>query len=84
MAGAGKLKNIGPVSTGWLREIGINSQEELEAMGAVEAYRQLRVLHPKRVSLNLLYGLEASLLGIPLNHLPQEIRDQLKAEAERE
>ena len=55
---------IGPVSTAWLREIGIESADDLKRIGIVEAYRQIKALHPREVSLNLLYGLEAALVGI--------------------
>jgi hypothetical protein len=34
------------------------------------------------VTLNMLWGLQAALLGIPWNLLPQDIKDQLRKEVE--
>ena len=72
---------IGPVSREWLHEIGVTSLEDLQAIGSVEAYRRAHERHPDRVSLNLLYGLEALLLGIDWRVLPQEIKEELKRQA---
>lgn len=73
---------LGPVSAGWLREIGIESAEDLRQVGVVEAYRQAKVNHPREVSLNLLYGLEAALTGVHWNALPPERKAELKREAQ--
>jgi DNA transformation protein and related proteins len=78
-----RLMNIGPVSTGWLNEAGIHTQEDLEALGAVEAYRRVKALHPDKVSLNLLYGLEAALTKRRWNSLSPEEKAALRAEAEK-
>jgi DNA transformation protein len=75
---------IGAVSTGWLLEIGIQSAGDLRRVGVVEAYRQMKANHPREVSLNLLYGLEAALLGIHWNALPPERKAELKHEAQGE
>ena len=80
----GRLMNIGPVSTGWLNEAGIHTQEALEALGAVEAYRPVKALHPDKVSLNMLYGLEAALTNRHWNSLSPEEKAALRAEAEKE
>ena len=71
---------IGPVSTAWLREIGIESADDLKRIGIVEAYRQIKALHPREVSLNLLYGLEAALVGIHWKDIPPERKAELKSE----
>jgi len=73
---------IGPVSTGWLREIGIESAADLQRIGVVEAYRQIKAMHPREVSLNLLYGLEAAVVGIRWTDIPPERKAELKAESE--
>ena len=49
---------------------------------ALEAYRQMKANHPREVSLNLLYGLEAALLGVHWNSLPPERKAELKREAQ--
>jgi DNA transformation protein len=74
---------IGPVSEGWLREIGIESADDLRRIGVVEAYRRAKANHPEKVSLNLLYGLEAALVGVHWNAVPQERKDELKRAAEQ-
>jgi DNA transformation protein len=56
--------NPGSRSAGWLREAGFQSLAEVQAVGSVEAYRRTKALHPRSVSLNLLWALEAALLGI--------------------
>ncbi len=73
---------IGPVSEGWLREIGIESADDLQRMGVVEAYRRAKLNHPREVSLNLLYGLEAALVGVHWNALPPERKAELQRAAE--
>lgn len=73
---------IGPVSRGWLAEIGIENLAQLREMGAVAAYIRLKEMYPKRVSLNLLYGLHSILEGIPANQIPDEIKTALRKQAE--
>jgi DNA transformation protein and related proteins len=75
-----ELSNIGPVSIGWLVQCGITSRSDLEAMGAVMAYKIVKHRVPA-ASLNLLYGLHAALTGVHWTALSAEIKAQLKAEA---
>ena len=73
------LQNLGPRSQEWLNAIGIHTLTDLEEVGAVEAYRQLKELdYP--VTLNLVYGIQGALLNCPWNHLPPGVRDDLKAQ----
>lgn len=58
---------FGPVSAGRLREIGIETLDDLRRVGVVEAYCRAKANHPREVSLNLLWGLEASLTGVRWN-----------------
>jgi hypothetical protein len=37
---------------------------------------------PEKVSLNLLYGLQAALLDLPWNELPADIKSELRKQAE--
>lgn len=53
---------------------------DVEAVGSVETYRRTKALHPREVSLNLLWALEAALLGIRWDELPPEIKDELRAQ----
>lgn len=74
------LKNIGPVSTEWLRAVGVTSREDLERLGSVEAYRLVKE-HGFNASLNLLYALEAALQDIHWTALSSQTKAKLKAAA---
>jgi DNA transformation protein len=78
------LKGIGPKSREWLREIGITSEAQIRDLGVVEVYRQLKARFPDKVTLNMLYGLEAALTGTRWNLLPDEVKAELRREAENE
>jgi DNA transformation protein len=78
------MLNFGPKSSGWLREAGIETLDDVRAIGSVEAYRRVKAIFPDRVTLNMLYALEAALAGIHWTALPQPIKDQLKAEATKD
>lgn len=71
------MRNIGPASARWLAEIGVTSLEELGRVGAVEAYRRARELHPDKVSLNLLWALQGALMDLHWTDVPGEIKQQL-------
>jgi DNA transformation protein and related proteins len=72
------MKNIGPVSRNWLAEVGIYSIDGLRAAGAVPTYKMLKEIYPERVSLNLLWGLEAAVRGIDLHELTEADKEELK------
>jgi DNA transformation protein len=57
--------------------VGIHTLEDLEALGAVEAWRKAKTAFPDRVSLNLLYALQGLLLGCAWNDLPPGERERL-------
>ena len=77
-----RLRNLGPVSLGWLREIGICSVADLEGTGAVEAYCRVRA-RGHNASLNLLYALEGALMDVDWRELPAEVKADLKSAAGR-
>ena len=54
------LRNIGPKSAAWLRQVGLHNHQELAAVGAVGAFVKVRRAGFKP-SLNLLYSLEGAL-----------------------
>ncbi|MGB3394013.1 MAG: TfoX/Sxy family protein [Stenotrophomonas sp.] len=76
-----KLRNIGPKSAAWLRQVGLRSAEDLAAAGAVGAFVKVRRAGFKP-SLNLLYSLEGALLGCHWQEVPEARRQQLVAEYE--
>ncbi len=73
---ADKLRNIGPKSAAWLRQTGIRSQQDLEAVGALAAFVRVKRAGFKP-SLNLLYALEGAILGCHWQEIPSERRSEL-------
>ncbi len=72
------MKNMGPKSTAWLASVGIHTLDDVAALGVVETYERVKAAYPDKVSLNLLYGLQAALLDIPWNELPPDIKAELR------
>lgn len=73
------MRNLGPQSRAWLAEIGIETEAELREIGAVEAYLRLKFALGRKVSLVMLYAMEAAVRGIDWRHLPEETRAALRA-----
>ena len=65
-----------------LREAGIRSPEQLDEVGAIEAYRRA-LAAGGRPSLNFLWSLEAALLDLDWRELPSGRKAELRAEIER-
>lgn len=76
-----QLRNIGPKSAAWLRQVGLRNAEDLVAAGAVQAFLKVKRAGFKP-SLNLLYALEGALLGCHWHDVPEPRRQQLLAELE--
>jgi DNA transformation protein and related proteins len=76
------MKNLGPKSSEWLASINVHSLEDVAKLGVVETYKRVKAAYPEKVTLNMLWGLQAALLDIPWNELPSDIKDQLRKEAE--
>ena len=76
------MKNMGPKSSEWLASIGIHTLDDVAELGVVETYKRVKAAYPKKVSLNLLYGLQAALLDLPWNELPPDIKEELKKQVE--
>jgi DNA transformation protein len=76
-----KLRNIGPKSAAWLRQVGLRSREDLEAVGAVDAFMRVKRAGFKP-SLNLLYALEGALLDCHWQEVPEARRTELVQAAE--
>lgn len=72
------MKNIGPKSSQWLASIGIHTVEDVASLGVVETYKRVKKAYPDKVTLNMLWGLQAALLDIPWNELPSDIKEELK------
>jgi DNA transformation protein and related proteins len=74
------LKNIGPKSRGWLAEIGIYTIQDLRQVGSIRAYKMLKERYPRKVSLNLLWGLEATIRDMDWRELTEIDKEALKKE----
>lgn len=70
--------NLGPVSKKWLSEIGIDTTDQLKQVGSIPAYKQIKEMYPDRVSLNLLWGLEAAVRDIDWRDLSDKDKAKLK------
>ncbi len=75
------LLNIGPKSSRWLRDAGINTITDLEQIGPVAAYRLVKQRQPK-ASCNLLWALEAGLKGRDWRELPESTKQRLRREVD--
>lgn len=71
-----KLRNIGPKSAAWLRQVGLRTEEDLRAIGALDAFVRVKRAGFKP-SLNLLYALEGALLDCHWQEIPAERRTEL-------
>jgi len=78
------LPGLGPVTAGLLADVGIDTEDDLAAVGAVEAYRRLRFRDPQRMTLNALWGLHSALTGVPWTRIDAATKARLKAELEAE
>lgn len=75
------LPNLGPKSSHWLRDAGISTIAELEQLGAVAAFQLVKERQSK-VSLNLLWALEAGLKGQDWRELAESTKQRLREEAD--
>ena len=73
------MKNIGKVSRAWLFEIGIQDISQLRRFGSVQVYKMIRMNHPNKASLNLLWALEGAIQDIHWTEIPEELKEELKA-----
>jgi DNA transformation protein len=75
------LRNLGPASERMLVAAGINTPDELDRLGSVEAYRRAIDAGGHR-SLNFLWSLDAALLDVDWRDLPPDrkslLRDQVR------
>jgi hypothetical protein len=78
-----KIRNIGPKSMAWLRQTGVRSLADLQAVGALAAFVRIKRAGFKP-SLNLLYALEGAILGCHWQEIPAERRNALILSAEAE
>ena len=72
------MKNIGPRSRQWLAEVGIYTIDDLRRAGSITTYKMLKERYPRKVSLNLLWGLEAAIRDVDWRELTETNKEELK------
>ena len=77
------LRNLGPTSGVWLREVCITTIAEPERLGPVVAFRIVKQRQPK-ASLNLLWALAAGLRDRDWRELSDQEKEKLRVEVEEE
>ncbi|MBP89733.1 MAG: hypothetical protein CMJ64_24015 [Planctomycetaceae bacterium] len=75
------LRNLGPTSAEWLREVGIITISDLERLGPSLAYRLVKQRQP-RTSLNLLWAVAAGLSDRDWRELTDEEKARFLREFE--
>ncbi|HEY6894088.1 MAG TPA: TfoX/Sxy family protein [Rhodanobacteraceae bacterium] len=73
-----KIRNVGPKSAAWLRQIGVRTTEDLARVGPVEAFLKVKRAG-FRPSLNLLYAMAGALADCHWADLPEERKQELLA-----
>jgi DNA transformation protein len=73
------LVNIGAKTEYLLNEVDIWTQQELEEIGPVEAWKRIKERHPEQATFDCLYVLQGALLGVQWHKLPVEVVDELLA-----
>ena len=76
-----KIRNVGPKSAAWLRQVGIKTDDEVRALGAIEAFMKVKRAG-FRPSLNLLYSLAGAIENCHWAELSDERKRALVAGAE--
>ena len=71
-----KIRNVGPKSAAWLRQVGVRSIEDLRDTGVVATFMKVRRAG-FRPSLNLLYAMEGALLDCHWQDVPEDRRSEL-------
>ena len=75
------LKNLGMASVNILNAIGVKNQDDLNEVGAVEAYNKIKArgIHVSKV---MLYALQGALMDVHWNDLTPEHKAKLLEQAD--
>ncbi len=76
MASNDKIRNVGPKSAAWLRQIGVRTLDDLRRVGVVEAFLKVKRAG-FRPSLNLLYAMQGALDDCHWAELPETTKQSL-------
>lgn len=74
-----KIRNVGPKSAAWLRQVGVRTAEDLLRIGPVEAFLKVKRAG-FRPSLNLLYSMAGAIDDCHWTGLSEERKGALLAE----
>lgn len=75
-----KLENLGPKSAAWLVAVGVKTRGDLQRLGSVRAFELVRDAGFP-ATLNLLWALEATLVGTRWDRLSDDAKRELAARA---
>ncbi len=73
------LPNVGRVLEQNLKAVGIETPEQLRALGSREAFLRIRLQVDSGACLHMLYGIQGAIEGIPDKMLSPETKQDLKA-----
>ncbi|MGA9421636.1 MAG: TfoX/Sxy family DNA transformation protein [Rhodanobacteraceae bacterium] len=73
---AAKIRNVGPKSAAWLRQVGVRTYEDLVEVGALATFLKVKRAG-FRPSLNLLYALAGALADCHWTDLPDQDKQTL-------
>lgn len=76
-----KIRNVGPKSAAWLRQVGVRTTEDLLRVGPVEAFLKVKRAG-FRPSLNLLYAMAGAMADCHWAELPEARKQELLAALE--
>jgi DNA transformation protein len=68
---------MGYKSSEWLASVGILTLDDVAKLGVVETYKRVKTPYPEKVTLNMLWGLQAALLDLSWNELSSDIKEEL-------
>ncbi len=81
MASNDKIRNVGPKSAAWLRQVGVRTIDDLRRVGPIEAFMKVKRAG-FRPSLNLLYAMQGALDDCHWADLSEEVKASLVLAAE--
>jgi len=77
-----KLRNLGPKTTAWLNDVGIETPDHLRECGAAAAYVAIKQAFPERVNRNALWALFGALEDVSWDRVRSRDKRRLEAEIE--
>ena len=78
---AEKIRNVGPKSAAWLRQVGVRTIDDLRREGPVDTFLKVKRAG-FRPSLNLLYSMEGALVDCHWTDLSDQRKQQLVSDYE--